>query len=108
MLVSHLALLRSHVLAHLGAAGAFISGGEAGAMGRETRLRTTIHVDLSVWIVELLLLPLVHVVLTHVHLLRVRACHLAVLLLVARKLVSETNWIAKFDRWSGLIMESII
>ena len=87
MFVSHLALLRSHVLAHLGAAWAFISGGESGALRRETRLRTTSHVNLSVWIVELLLLPCVHVVLTHVHLLLVHARHLAVLLLVARELV---------------------
>ena len=86
LIFSHLALLASHVLAHLGAAWPFIAAGESTVLLREASLCAATHILLSARVIELLLLAWQGIVLTHVHGLW-RVCHLAVLLLVAGELV---------------------
>ena len=86
LIFSHLAFLASHVLAHLGAAGPFVTAWEPAILLREASLCASTHILLSGRVIELLLLAWQGIVLTHVHGLW-RVCHLAVLLLVAGELV---------------------
>ena len=86
LIFSHLAFLASHVLAHLGAAWSFVAAWESAVLLREASLCASTHILLSGWVIELLLLAWQGIVLAHVHRLW-GVSHLAVLLLVARKLV---------------------
>ena len=86
LIFSHLAFLASHVLAHLGAAGPFVTAWEPAILLREASLCASTHILLSGRVIELLLLAWQGIVLTHVHGLW-RVSHLAVLLLVAGELV---------------------